>query len=154
MVTLVTHFCSSITLPAGHTVQDHTLVINTHESRQWLLLIHSASTSTHICVNIVFACACQVAFQLTIPCMLLASTTKTLANCTDITVAAIPLVAILQIAVGALLGKQAAEAVEGKSKIARALLGWHPLHPTSSAAAVAASAAAALGAPAVSTHQQ
>jgi hypothetical protein len=92
----------------------------------------------------------QVAFNLTIPAMLLASTTKTLVNCPPANLVGIPIIAVLQIALGAMFGRLAAAAVEGRLPLTRMLLGWGDLHPTPSAAAIAASTAAALRAPAVS----
>jgi hypothetical protein len=81
--------------------------------------------------------------------MLLASTTKTLANCQPANLIGIPIVAVSQIALGALFGRLAAAAVEGRLPLTRLLLGWGDLHPTPSAAAIAASTAAALRVPAV-----
>src|SRR5690348_13849338 len=94
--------------------------------------------------------ASQVAFNLTIPCMLLVSTAKTLAAGPSLSIAAVPLVAVAHVLIGAWLGSIAAGLSSGKWAIGRALLGWQPLHPTPSAAAIAASTAAAMGAPAVS----
>jgi hypothetical protein len=81
--------------------------------------------------------------------MLLASTTKTLASCQPANLIGIPIIAVLQIALGAMFGRLAAAAVEGRLPLTRLLLGWGDLHPTPSAAAIAASTAAALRAPAV-----
>lgn len=82
--------------------------------------------------------------------MLLASTTRTLANTQAANLIAIPCIAVAQIALGALFGRWAAAAVEGRLPITRLLLRWGDLHPTPSAAAISASTAAALRAPAVS----
>ncbi|WIA41317.1 hypothetical protein OEZ86_004914 [Tetradesmus obliquus] len=90
----------------------------------------------------------KVAFSLTIPAMLLASTTRTLANTQAANLIAIPCIAVAQIALGALFGRWAAAAVEGRLPITRLLLRWGDLHPTPSAAAISASTAAALRAPA------
>jgi hypothetical protein len=46
--------------------------------------------------------------------MLLASTTKTLASTQSVNLMAIPAIAVAQIAVGALMGRWAAAAVQGK----------------------------------------
>jgi hypothetical protein len=56
----------------------------------------------------------QVAFSVTIPAMLLASTTKTLASTQSANLLAIPAIAVTQIALGALMGRWAAAAVQGK----------------------------------------
>lgn len=90
----------------------------------------------------------QVAFTVSIPCMLLRSTMRTAASGDAAAFAAVPLIAASQVLLGLLLGWEAARAVEGRSPLARALLGWRELHPTPEAAAIAASAAAAIGAPA------
>jgi hypothetical protein len=82
--------------------------------------------------------------------MLIASTTRTLTNCQAANLIGIPCIAVAQIAMGAVFGKLAAAAVEGRLPVTRLLLGWGDLHPTPSAAAIAASTAAALRAPAVS----
>lgn len=91
----------------------------------------------------------QVAFSVTIPAMLLASTTKTLTAAQPANLLAIPAIAVAQIALGALFGRWAAAAVQGKLVVTRLLFGWQQLHPTASAAAIAASTAAALRAPMV-----
>lgn len=91
----------------------------------------------------------QVAFSVTIPAMLLASTTKTLTAAQPANLLAIPAIAVAQIALGALFGRWAAAAVQGKFVVTRLLFGWQQLHPTASAAAIAASTAAALRAPMV-----
>ncbi|KAF6263300.1 hypothetical protein COO60DRAFT_1458208 [Scenedesmus sp. NREL 46B-D3] len=61
----------------------------------------------------------------------------------------IPIIAVTQIALGAMFGRLAAAAVEGRLPVTRLLLGWGDLHPTPSAAAIAASTAAALRMPAL-----
>ena len=94
----------------------------------------------------------QVAFSLTIPAMLLASTTKTLTNTQSANLMAIPIIAVAQIALGAAFGRWAAAAVEGRLWLTRVLFGWGDLNPTPSAAAIAASTAAALRAPMVSCY--
>lgn len=91
----------------------------------------------------------QVAFSLTIPAMLLASTTKTLTNTQSSNLIALPIIAVVQIAIGAAFGRWAAAAVEGRLWLTRVLLGWGDLNPTPAAAAIAASTAAALRAPMV-----
>ncbi|GBF89580.1 hypothetical protein Rsub_02298 [Raphidocelis subcapitata] len=91
----------------------------------------------------------QVGFQLCIPCLLFLSAARALAGGAAASLAAVPLVAAAQAAAGAALGAEAARAVEGRSPVARRLLGWRePPHPTPAAAAIAVSAAAALGVPA------
>lgn len=85
--------------------------------------------------------------------MLLATTAKTLVNCQATHLIGIPLVAVMQIALGALFGRWAAAAVEGKLPLTRLLLRWGDLHPTPSAAAIAASTAAAMRVPAVSSRR-
>jgi hypothetical protein len=56
----------------------------------------------------------QVAFSITIPAMLLASTTKTLTAAHPANLLAIPAIAIAQISLGALMGRWAAAAVQGR----------------------------------------
>jgi hypothetical protein len=93
----------------------------------------------------------KVAFALLIPSMLLTSTARTLAGGAPPGLAVLPLFAVAQITLGAVLGAAAADAVLGRSRVARAALGWRELHPTPAAAAIAASTAAALRTPAVGT---
>lgn len=86
----------------------------------------------------------QVAFNLTIPCMLATTTARTLASTTDpAQLVAVPLVALFHVAVGALLGKWASAAVEGRCPLSRALFGWGPLLAAPSASREARAAAEA-----------
>jgi hypothetical protein len=61
----------------------------------------------------------QVAFSVTIPAMLLASTTRTLTGAQPANLLAIPTIAVAQIALGALMGRWAAAAVQGRSVVER-----------------------------------
>lgn len=89
----------------------------------------------------------QVAFQLTIPCMLFSKTVAILSTSSDFTIFMVPVAAALQILIGQIFGLIGADAVEGKSAWSRFLLGWQPLGPSPSAAAVARSMATAVGNP-------
>jgi predicted permease len=86
----------------------------------------------------------QVAFNLTIPCMLATTTARTLASTTDpAQLVAVPLVALFHVATGALLGKWASAAVEGRCPVSRALFGWGPLLAAPAASREARAAAEA-----------
>jgi predicted permease len=90
----------------------------------------------------------QVAFNLTIPCMLATTTARTLAAARDpAQLVAVPAVAVFHVGLGAILGGWAAAAVEGRCPVCRTLFGWGPLlsAPAASREAKAAAEATARG---------
>ncbi|CAL8465949.1 g5485 [Coccomyxa elongata] len=87
----------------------------------------------------------KVAFNVFIPCMLFSKVASTLATQPDLSLLAIPLVAVLQVLAGACFGSVAARIVDGSLK--RSLSGWHPLNPSRSAQLLAMTTASATGVP-------
>jgi len=89
----------------------------------------------------------KVGFNLMIPCMLMSKVAGTLAADASLSLVGIPLIALMQVCIGALLGRLAAYAVVGDYSEDIRLFGYHPRDPPKAAAAIAASTAAAMSLP-------